>query len=109
MRARDLAGDGLELCRAWIGIAAGLRVVDRIEEALAALDAAEAAALSHQSLDDLARIHNLRRQSLLPLSRLAECRAAHEQSRGTPSALDRPSCRHGRSAGSATRSMRRGG
>lgn len=78
-----------ERCQAWTGLAAGLRVADRYDEALEMLDRAEASAAARSNDLELARIHNLRGNVFFPLGRIEDCRRAHELS------LD-----HARAAGS---------
>jgi class 3 adenylate cyclase/tetratricopeptide (TPR) repeat protein len=78
-QALAVADVDIERCRAWLGLAAGLRVTDRFDEAFAMLDKAAAAA----ALDDLAaeqaRIHHLRGNLCFPLGRLVECLQEHER------------------------------
>jgi AAA ATPase-like protein/tetratricopeptide repeat protein len=67
--------------RALLGLASGLRILDRHREALAAADAAEEQA---RGLDDpalLAQIHFLRGNLYFPLGEIEACLAAHEQAR----------------------------
>ena len=75
----ELAEDDAERCRARIGMAAGMRIVDRLDEAFAALDAAEQEADSADLPDELARLHHLRGNLFFPLGNIAGCREAHEQ------------------------------
>ncbi len=75
----ELAEDDVERCRARIGMAAGMRIVDRFDEAFAALDAAEQEAGSADLPDELARLHHLRGNLFFPLGNIAGCRKAHEQ------------------------------
>jgi class 3 adenylate cyclase/tetratricopeptide (TPR) repeat protein len=77
-QALAVADVDIERCQAWIGLAAGLRVTDRFDEAFAMLDKAAAAAVT----DDLAaraRIHHLRGNLCFPLGRLVECLQEHER------------------------------
>ncbi|MBI5260452.1 MAG: AAA family ATPase [Bradyrhizobium sp.] len=77
-QALAVADFDIERCRARIGLAAGLRVTDRFDEAFAMLDKAAAAA----GVDDLAsraRIHHLRGNLCFPLGRLVECLQEHER------------------------------
>ncbi|MDQ4148193.1 MAG: tetratricopeptide repeat protein, partial [Pseudomonadota bacterium] len=77
--ALEIASHGAEKARAWVGIAAGMRVMDRYYEALEALKHAEAA-ISGQSLpDDRARIHHLRGNIYFPLGNIEGCLDQHEQ------------------------------
>jgi tetratricopeptide (TPR) repeat protein len=71
------ATDDLERCQAKIGLARGMRIADRIDEALAALDAAEAIASGRQRDLDLAWIHHLRGNFYFPLGRVEGCAAEH--------------------------------
>ena len=72
--------DDGQRCRAWIGMAAGLRITDRQEQALKILDKAEDAA-NELGLDAArAQIHNLRGNLYFPLGRIEECLAEHERS-----------------------------
>jgi tetratricopeptide (TPR) repeat protein len=56
-----------------------MRIVDRLDEAFAALDAAEQEAGSADLPDELARLHHLRGNLFFPLGNIAGCREAHEQ------------------------------
>jgi len=78
-RSRAAAGDDAGRCQAWIGIASGMRISDRVDEALAVLDRAEAAAAQHDLVLDLARIHSLRGNLYFPLGRIEGCRREHER------------------------------
>ena len=62
--ALDLADVEAGKCRAYIGLAAGLRVTDRYDEALVALDSAEAAA--NGLANELAQIHYIRGNIYFP-------------------------------------------
>ena len=73
--AIDQAGHG----SAWIGIASALRIMDRHEEALEALEHAESALGDSADLETRARIHTLRGNLCFPLGRLDACMQAHEQ------------------------------
>ncbi len=78
--ALDLATDDIERCRAWFGLAAGMRIIDKLDDALTALDHAEGLAQSHGLTLELARIHHLRGNLYFPLGRMDDCLAAHEKS-----------------------------
>ena len=71
------ATDDLERCQAQIGLARGMRIADRIDEALAMLDAAEAIATDKERDMDLAWIHHLRGNFYFPLGRVEGCAAEH--------------------------------
>jgi tetratricopeptide (TPR) repeat protein len=72
------ATDDAERCRAWLGLAQGMRISDRLPEALATLEKAEVAATSCGLRPELARIHHLRGNLYFPLGRLDDCRREHE-------------------------------
>ncbi|MBE9556613.1 MAG: tetratricopeptide repeat protein [Proteobacteria bacterium] len=77
-QATELAVDDIGKSSALIGLASGMRLIDQYDEALAALEDAESAAV-RQNLDQLlARIHHLRGNLYFPLGRIEECRAQHE-------------------------------
>ena len=63
---------------AWIGLASGMRIADRYDEALELLDQAEAAASTHGLTSELARIHHLRGNLYFPLGRIEDCQKQHE-------------------------------
>jgi class 3 adenylate cyclase/tetratricopeptide (TPR) repeat protein len=69
----------IERCRAWLGLAAGLRVTDRFDEAFAMLDKAATAAATDDLAAECARIHHLRGNLCFPLGRLVECLQEHER------------------------------
>ncbi len=77
--ALDFAIDQNGHGSAWIGIASALRIMDRHEEALEALDHAESALGEAADLETRARIHTLRGNLCFPLGRLDACMQAHEQ------------------------------
>jgi class 3 adenylate cyclase len=72
------ATDDAERCRGWLGLAQGMRVIDRLPEALATLEKAEVAAISCGLGPELAQIHHLRGNLYFPLGRLDDCRREHE-------------------------------
>jgi len=61
---------------AWIGQAEGMRIVDRVDDALAALDKAETAAQGQAK--ELARIHYIRGNLYFPLGNIDGCLEQHE-------------------------------
>jgi len=77
-RALATAADDIERARAWIGQAEGMRIVDRYDEALAALDKAEAAAVAQGRADQLTHLHFLRGNLYFPLGKIDGCLAQHE-------------------------------
>jgi class 3 adenylate cyclase/tetratricopeptide (TPR) repeat protein len=76
--ALDLAAKPEERCRALIGLAAAMRISDRIDAALAALDEAQGIATALARNLELARIHYLRGSLYFPRARVRESRAEHE-------------------------------
>jgi tetratricopeptide (TPR) repeat protein len=77
--ALDFAIDQTGHGHAWMGIASALRIMDRHEEALEALDHAESALGETTDFGTRARIHTLRGNLCFPLGRLDACMQAHEQ------------------------------
>ena len=75
--ARDLAIDDVQHCRAEIGLAAGMRIVDRYDEAFAALARAEAIAEAHGLHLELAKLHYLRGNLHFPLGEIDRCEDEH--------------------------------
>jgi tetratricopeptide (TPR) repeat protein len=78
--ALALAEDDLGRCWVWLGLAAGMRISDRYDEALAALDKAEPIARRHALLRELAEIHHIRGNLYFPMGRIDDCRQEHETS-----------------------------
>ena len=70
------------LCRARIGLAEGLRVSEGLDEALALLNEAQAAAEHHAMIPELARIHHLRGNVFFPLGNIEGCKQEHERGLG---------------------------
>jgi DNA-binding SARP family transcriptional activator len=79
--ALHAAGNDSQRCRAWIGIAAGLRILDRYDRALAALDHALPLAEAIGDARALIHIHSLRGNIYFPLGDLGNCLAAHQEAR----------------------------
>ncbi|SDR00488.1 Tetratricopeptide repeat-containing protein [Rhizobiales bacterium GAS113] len=69
----------VNLCRAQLGLAEGLRVSEGLDEALALLEAAQVCAERHDLVPELARLHHLRGNILFPLGKIEGCRAEHER------------------------------
>jgi len=80
-RALETATDDTQRSKAWIGQAEGMRIVDRYDEALAALDRAEAAAAAQRPADQLTQIHFLRGNLYFPLGNIDGCLEQHELAR----------------------------
>lgn len=75
----DLRPDALTEARARMGLANALRIVDRYDEALAALERAESILAGLGRPDLLTQLWTLRGNIHFPRSELEECLAAHEQ------------------------------
>jgi len=73
----DKAGDDLQRCDAWMGLAAGMRVMTEYQEALALLDKAEAVAKSSNRTSILTQLHHLRGNLSFSLGKSDECRNQH--------------------------------
>jgi class 3 adenylate cyclase/tetratricopeptide (TPR) repeat protein len=77
IEARDLAVDEPQRCKAEIGFAAGMRIVDRYDEAFAALGRAEPIAAAHGLHLELAKLHYLRGNLYFPLGEIDRCKEEH--------------------------------
>jgi tetratricopeptide (TPR) repeat protein len=77
--ALELATSDGERCQALVGLAADYRIIDRIDDALAALAEAEPMAERAERTLDLARIHHLRGNLYFPLGKLKGCLSEHEK------------------------------
>jgi class 3 adenylate cyclase/tetratricopeptide (TPR) repeat protein len=77
--ALDLAKAPKDRCLALIGLAASMRISDRIEEALQALSEAEEIASTHALNAERARIHYLRGSLYFPRGWMHESRIEQEQ------------------------------
>jgi tetratricopeptide (TPR) repeat protein len=78
-QALGFASDDAERCEAWLGIAAGMRVIDQLDEAFGVLEQAESAARRLGSMSALARVHYLRGSLYFPLGKIEGCFTEHEQ------------------------------
>jgi tetratricopeptide (TPR) repeat protein len=77
--ALEVAADDRQRCQAWIGLAAGKRVTDDYEGALAALDKAQAAARAQGLEQELSQVHYYRGNLYFPLGKVEECLHEHQQ------------------------------
>lgn len=77
-RALSLATSDPERCRALVGLAGVMRIVDAHEDAFQALAEAQSLAERGGLNDQLARIHYLRGNLCFPLGKVAECMREHE-------------------------------
>ncbi|MGQ0662214.1 MAG: adenylate/guanylate cyclase domain-containing protein [Pseudomonadota bacterium] len=71
------AATDAERCRAWIGLAAGMRVTDAYDEALGMLDRAEAAAKAERLDRELSQVHYYRGNLYFPLGNIEGCLEQH--------------------------------
>ena len=74
-----IAGGDTERCRALIGLAGGMRIVDKYDDAFKVLEEAQVLATRQSLKGELARIHHLRGNLYFPLGRVAECMDEHEK------------------------------
>ncbi len=84
------APDGIAACRARIGLAGAMRLVDRLDEAMAQLDLAEPEAMRLGLMAEQSALHHLRGNLHFPAGRSDECLAEHERSLRVAEAADRP-------------------
>lgn len=78
-QALNAATTDLARCRAWIGLAAGMRVVDAYDQALEVLDKAEATAVGDPRLAaELSKIYYYRGNIYFPLGNIDGCLEQHE-------------------------------
>ncbi|MBY4896964.1 AAA family ATPase [Cupriavidus sp. AU9028] len=78
-QAVALAADDSQQARAWFGVAASLRLLDRYQEALSALEHAHRAALATGTDEMLAQIESLRGNVHFPMGNMEACLAAHQK------------------------------
>ena len=76
-QAEKNAEDDKQLCDAWMGLAAYMRLKTRYDEGLALLDKAEPAAMKHHLASKLSRLHHLRGNLCFSLGRADQCRSEH--------------------------------
>ena len=89
-QALEAAPDSAAACRAWIGLAEAMRIVDRYDDGLTALVRAEAAAAGEDRQADLAHIHYLRGNYYFPLGNVEGCLAEHNKAAVCGRAAGRP-------------------
>ena len=75
--ALEHAADETARCRAWIGLAAGMRVTDEYDEALSMLAAAEEAATERGLMTELSQVHYYRGNLFFPLGNIEGCLEQH--------------------------------
>lgn len=79
--ALDCGTSDRDRCRAWLGVAGGMRVLDRYDEALDALAQAEKATVTDADPADVARIHFDRGNIFFPTGNIEGCLEEHEAAR----------------------------
>jgi tetratricopeptide (TPR) repeat protein len=77
--ALEIAEGDTERCRALLGLAGGMRIIDSYDDAFEALEEAQRLATQHGLTDELARIHHLRGNLHFPLGNVTECLEEHEK------------------------------
>ena len=75
------AEDDVARCRAWTGMAAGMRILNRHQDALRLLDRAEAVAAAHDLVAELAQIRYHRGSICFLNGDIDGCLAQHDQAR----------------------------
>ena len=73
-QAERNAEDDKQLCDAWMGLAAYMRVKTRYDEGLGLLEKAEPVAMQHHLTSRLSRLHHLRGNLCFSLGRADQCR-----------------------------------
>lgn len=76
-QALEAAADDVHRCRAWVGLASGLRIADRQKAALEVLERAQAAADRHGLTQERVQIHYLRGNVFFPLGNIDGCLDEH--------------------------------
>ena len=75
----EVAGSASQRARARLGLAGSLRIVDRYDEALEVVEAAEADVREEGDLRRLAQVWTLRGNLHFPRGEIEQCRRAHER------------------------------
>lgn len=84
------APDEAAACRARIGLAGAMRLVDRIDDALAELELAEPVAVRLGLMAEQSTLHHLRGNLYFPAGRSEECLVEHERALRAAEASGRP-------------------
>lgn len=77
-RNLDIAENDIQRCRARLGVAAGMRIMDELDEALKVLAEAEFEANREGLEAELARIHHLRGNLYFPMGKVDQCVQQHK-------------------------------
>ena len=76
--AVELAQTDLQRCHAWIGVAAGNRITSAFDEAMQALNQAQAIAERLDLATECSKIHHMRGNLLFSQGKVLECNAQHQ-------------------------------
>ncbi len=90
--ALEAADDDIGRCRAWIGLAAWMRVTDDYDEALEALSRAERAARAHGLDKELSDVHYYRGNLYFPLGNIEGCLEEHQKALEAAERAESPDC-----------------
>lgn len=74
----DIAENDAQRCRARLGLAAGMRIMDELEKAMKILEKAESEAVKDGLKAELARVHHLRGNLYFPMGKADQCVEQHE-------------------------------
>lgn len=77
--ALEVAEGDAERCRALIGLAGGMRIIDAYDDAFETLDEAQSLAARQNLKGELATIHHLRGNLYFPLGNVTACMEEHEK------------------------------
>ncbi len=78
-RALESATTDVSRCRAWIGLASGMRIIDAFDQAFEILDKAESTASGDARLyNELSQIHYYRGNLFFPLGNIEGCLEEHQ-------------------------------
>ncbi len=78
--ALEYADDDIGRFQAWLGLAGGMRIADRYDDALDILEKAEAVARRQNLISERAKVHHFRGNLYFPMGRIEECALEHEKS-----------------------------
>ncbi len=91
-KALEASLSDVDKCRAWIGLAAGMRVTDNFDEALAALANAEHVAHTSNLAFERSQIHYYRGNLYFPLGNIDGCLKQHKLALETAQQAESPEC-----------------
>jgi len=90
--ALETSPSDVDKCRAWIGLAAGMRVTDNFDDAFSALSDAEDVARSSELPLELSQIHYYRGNLYFPLGNIEGCLEQHELALESAQQAQSPEC-----------------